>query len=260
MIDVKEVTVELSNWCPLNCIHCSTWYTPHYYNFDEYIIDTNNVINKTIDHVRSTPNIPIRIRFSGGDPLPFLSREIFEKMKNQCPNIVEWIITTSGAIPIIKLIDFVRQMETFKDRIVYRVSLYGNKKQHTNIVRNIICYDNSIATIEWLIKNKQTVELTTPIISFWHTFNVAMIARKYKISIRVAKLINTPAIRSMSQRRQLLIAKIIKILYNRIYLTCSLYGQCKTICDYPKSTVLATGNIIGCAIDKLSGEKKINCL
>lgn len=251
----KEVTVEISNWCPLDCIHCSTWYSPGYSYLNECIVGVDNIIDITIRHIRSTPNIPIRVRLSGGEPLPFLDRKIFEKMKEECPNITEWVITTSGSIPIIALEDFVRKMEKFEDKIIYRISLYGNKEQHTKVTRNFVSYDNSIRTIEWLASHGQNIEITTPIFGFGNTFNVVMVARKYRVPIRVAKLIGTPIIKPMSQKRQLLVAKINKILYNKIYLTCSLYGQCKNICDYPKSTVFATGKIIGCAVDKLSGIK-----
>lgn len=65
-------------------------------------------------------------------------------------------------------------------------------------------------------------------------------------------MISTPTVRSASQKRQLRIAKIMKILYRQIHITCNLYGDCKRRCDYPKSTIFATGKIIGYAIDKLS--------
>ena len=60
-------------------------------------------------------------------PLPFLNREIFEKMKKECSNIKEWIITASGFIQTIKLQDFVEQMKGFEDLKTNRISLYGNK-------------------------------------------------------------------------------------------------------------------------------------
>lgn len=250
-MEAKEVTVEISNWCPLSCVHCSTWHSPGYYYLEECAIDVDNIINKAIEYIKSEKS-PIRIRFSGGEPLPFLDRNIFENIKKECPKVVEWIITTSGSIPLVALENFVRSMEGFEDKIVYRISLYGNKKQHTKITRNFVSYDNSIKSLEWLTKHGEIVELTTPIFNFWNTFNVMITARKYRVPVRVAKLISTPTIKSASQRRQLLIAKIIRMLYHQIHITCSLYGQCKKVCDYPKSTIFATGKIIGCAIDKLS--------
>lgn len=247
----REVTVEISNFCILNCIHCSTWYSPDYYCIDSYVTDTDNVINKTIEHIKSEKG-PIRIRFSGGEPLLFLDIGMFKKIKRGCPNVTEWIVNTSGSIPLMIIKNFVRDMEGFEDIVVYRISLYGNKIQHTKITRSLVSYNNSIKTIEWLLKNGQIVELTTPIFSFYHLFNVMLTARKYGVPIRVTKLIGTPTVVSTSQKRQLCIAKIMKIFYHQIYLTCSLYGDCKRRCDYPKSTVLATGKIIGCAIDKMS--------
>lgn len=248
--NIKEVTIEISSWCPLNCRHCSTWFSGHYYSLEDYAIDIDSVIDKAIEYIKSE-NTSIRVRFSGGEPLPFLNRTMFDKIKIECPNIVEWVVTTSGSIPIIVLEDFIKQMEGFEYKIVYRISLYGNKKRHTEITRNYICY-NSIKTIEWLISHGYDVELTTPIFNFWNVFNVVIKARKYKIPVRFTKLISTPAIKAPSQRYQLLVARIMKILYRKVYLTCSLYGQCKKICEYPKSTILATTKVIGCAIDKLS--------
>jgi hypothetical protein len=138
------------------------------------------------------------------------------------------------------------------DNVTFRISLYGNREQHAKITRNLVCYDNSIKSIEWLICHNIPVEITTPVFGFWKVLNVIMTAKKYNVPVRLAKLIPTYTVKAPSQRDQLLIARIMKALYRNIYLTCSLYGKCGNgICDYPKSTVMATGKIIGCAISKL---------
>lgn len=142
-------------------------------------------------------------------------------------------------------------MKGFEDKIVYRISLYGNKRQHTIMTRNIVCYDNSIKTLEWLINNNYNVEFTTPIFSFKNVFNTIRTAKKYRVLVRLAKLISTPILKAPSQRYQLLVARIMRKIYGRVYLACSLYGRCKILCDYSKSTILATSKIIGCAIGKL---------
>lgn len=252
-IDLLEVTIEVTNWCPLNCIHCSTRYSPHYEG-EEYNVDIDKVVDDAIKYIK-TLNTPIRIRFSGGESLPFLGKKIFRKLKENCPNIKEWIITVSGATPVLITHTLIAALKEKTDdlginNLIFRISIYGNKKQHTEVTRNFVAYENSITNIEWLLDKNIRVELTSPIFGFWNTINVIRLARKYKVPVRLAKLISTPAIKSKDQKDQLKIAKIAKLLYKETYITCSLYG-CEATCDYPKSTVLATGEIIGCAIDKM---------
>jgi len=289
---IKEITIEMTNECPLECLHCSTKNSPFYVKgiekykkeYEEEIktADTlekhieviskwNNIYRKNFDiksdDLSSDQLIQIakdivdkdkksnyRIRFSGGEPMLILEQRHFNVL-NRCKNIKEFIINTSGY-------EGIKKFTVEKATIRYRFSVYGNKIQHEHmtVVRT---YNRLIRSIEEAIKMGYDVDFTCPVFEKSNVMNVIELAKKYNNRpIRLAKDIwysfGTVGIKGdiydsivhNDCKRQLTIAEECKKIYPLIDITCSLHGECHVMCDYPKLTVLATGKIIGCAVEK----------
>lgn len=243
---VTEITIEVTDKCPLRCVICSTRNSPLYENSE--ILSIDELIKKALDIVNSNLRTLYRIRFSGGEPLLALEEEHITPFTN-CLNVREIIVNTSGYLGI-KMLPSVK----------YRFSLYGNKQQHEGITLTEGSYDKLIESLESALYHGYDVDLTTPIFDKEYLTNVIEVAKKHDLWIRIAREIyygEFPLIKyddnmlmqlSIKSHRDVAIWG--KSVYPKINITCSLFGKCNELCDYPKISILANGKIIGCAIEK----------
>jgi hypothetical protein len=254
MIEFVEVTIELSTMCPYSCQHCSTWFSSYYdkdSDGETNELSVEKVIDIAIEYIKGLKGIPVVVRFSGGEPMIFLETQIFVKVLKECDNISGWIIATSGAM------SFKDKFKSYNTNfggvknLSYRMSLYGNKEEHTLIMRNYEAFDYLIENADILKNANIPFEFSTPIFFPSGVYHAVQIGKQFGVPVRLFRLLATPNVEPLHQVKQLWISRCAHLLYKKAYLTCSLYGECKTRCAYPKATVLATGKIIGCAMYKM---------
>jgi MoaA/NifB/PqqE/SkfB family radical SAM enzyme len=251
---IKEITVEIGTECPLNCLHCSTRLSPLYKSVNNWhpdiLVETANKV------IKDDPMSEYNIRFSGGEPMKFLQQKHFDML--ELPNVRDLIITTSGYLGIE---DF--DLDYFNEHIIYRFSLYGNKKQHDMMTNTPGSYIRLLSSLEEAQSLGLRTELTTPITSMSMLLNVADVAYNHnKIPIRVARLVKYRNANDVASiEHQLLLAKELQSIYHNVDITCSLLNPtgCNPLksCSDRKITVLATGKIIGCAVEKRGAVQKL---
>ena len=249
---MKEITIELTSECPLRCVHCSTKNSPFYNKSID--LDTDKLITIAKNIIDKDPKSKYRVRFSGGEPMLVLEQRHFNVL-NWCKNIKEFVINTSGY-------EGIKKFNVQNASIMYRFSVYGNKSQHEGITL-VKTYRRLIRSIEDAIQMGYKVEFTSPVMQMKNILNIIELAKKYNnIPIRLAKEIwynfGTAGIKGniynnivkSDCERQLKIAEKCKKIYPFINISCSLYGECHKLCQYPKITILANGKLIGCAVEK----------
>ena len=226
-IEGKELTIELSYRCPLECIHCSSVNIPGEL--------TKLKIFDSIEKVK-----PDFLRISGGEPLvhDLENLGIFESG-------LKIIMQTTGIGETRYLTDF--------DIEVVRFSIYGNKKFH-NYITQRCSYDTTIKVLEDCIdRSNSEVQLTTPIFRKNPLNDVINLAENLGVSVRIAKLLphgrakNIPKF-VLSQNEQINIASEY-LDYPNIIVTDSLLES--HICNVKyKFTLLPSGEIKSCVAGK----------
>lgn len=229
----KELLLEISYKCNLNCIHCSS-----------VGIDSDCKIKiEDIPKLVNLDEIEI-VRISGGEPL--LNEDLLDYAKYFYDNDVRVVLQTNGTCQI-------------KDEIYYNVdeiwfSLYGNEVIHNSITMSK-SYKDLIENIDYSSFNVEDIVIQSPVFNRLQIESV--ISEMEKISetigddlkLRLFALLNQGRCNiALPLEEQIGIANKIKNRYSNIDITCSLD---ESKCNYENKLVLKPdGSLINCASHK----------
>jgi radical SAM protein with 4Fe4S-binding SPASM domain len=155
------VSIDLSNRCNLNCIHCR--------NNKTKITELN--YNKIIELINELENLEIfHLSFSGGEP--FLHPEIYEILEYaQKLNFPKITITTNCVF-----IDRSKISKLDRTKIRFAISLDGPKDIH-NLIRGKDVFDNVKENISYLVADK-----------FYIMLNCTLMKQNYKYFDDIIKI------------------------------------------------------------------------
>jgi len=176
-MSMKDLTIEITDKCSLNCIHCST------NSKDKDIFIPKERVKEILDEFTDFD----RIRLSGGEPfehpdLDEILKEIKEKGKKTM--ILSSGVYKENEIPK----NLLKSAKQYNSEIVF--SIYGNKEIH-NHVCNFNAYDSLIKSVNTTNELKipfsfQTVAMKTTLDSLE---DIVKYARKFGSNLHILRFI-----------------------------------------------------------------------
>lgn len=221
----KELLLEISYKCNLNCIHCSS-------------IGINPKCKIKIKDIAKLVNLDEigSVRISGGEPS--LVPDLLEYIKFFKDRNIKMILQTNGTDSNIwhKNIDEIW------------ISLYGSEDIHDFITMKNI-YSQVIETINALKDYTDNIVIQSPIFNDYQLWSVMRESDRLDLKLRLFALLNQGRCRfAFSIDEQKRIYHNNKETYNNVELTCSLDDK---KCDYESKLVLKPdGSLFNCASHK----------
>jgi len=249
---MKDLTIEITDKCSLNCVHCST----NSENKDIFI--SKERVNEILDEFADFN----RIKLSGGEPFehPDLD-EILEEIKQKGKKTM---ILSSGVyegheIPK----NLLKSVKQYNSEIAF--SIYGNKEIHNQIC-NFNAYDSLIKSVNTTNELKipfsfQTVAMKTTLDSLE---DIVKHARKFGSNLHLLRFIKqgrgeTNSNYSLNKKE---ISELIKLSENlgreyfvNITLGCSLKEKECTV-GKGKFAIAVNGDRIYCSALKYNNKNK----
>lgn len=234
---IDELTIELNNYCPQNCIFCSSK------NCD--LIPTNKPVILEFEDIMLAIRLfnPDTVRFSGGEPLKRADMlDKFTKLLYLCYD-VEMILTTSGYLyeNLLKHSKYnpnwILPIDSLGRLDKIRISILGFEGTHNYLTGKDDAWDRVMKTLEILFDVYDgEIEITAPAVSEEQVTEVKQVANYFNLETRITGLVPPeemcrPNLNSVDNEQ------------------CSLGGE---KCKYNKKRlILPNFKIINCAVEKL---------
>jgi radical SAM protein with 4Fe4S-binding SPASM domain len=173
--DLKELKIEVTYYCPLACIHCSS---------DAHIL--NNIAmtrNKCFEIIKEAQKMGVKtIAFSGGEPLTWVG---LEEAVDYCNiNNIETTIYTSGNCDNLE-----NKLSKLSSKGLKRAvfSLYSDEeKEHIRITRKKDSFKNTLRAID--IANKNGIDSEIHFVAMKMNYSRLPEVAKLSKDIRVKKI------------------------------------------------------------------------
>ncbi len=231
----KELLLELSYNCNLNCIHCSSIECKDKLNLDQVKEILKDVIND-IEYVR----------ISGGEPL--LNKDLPCYINWFKENNVRIILQTNGTL--IKSLN----TELLSNINEFWISLYGGYDIHDFITCNV-SYNKTLYFIKNIME-KNKVIIQSPVFNISQMKSLSVQMKELNLPLRLFSLLNHgKCTMALLIEEQIELAELMKDLYKKTVITCSLD---KSKCNFENKLVLKPdGKLFNCASHK---QNKILCI
>ena len=197
----KELLLEISYDCNLNCLHCSS--VNCFGKIEVSDLDGFDSIIKEIDIVR----------LSGGEAL--LNHDLIDYVDYFYDRGIKIILQTNGSIEI--------PVDVYNKLHMIYLSLYSNEQTHNFITRNDYSFKDCIDKI----KRYSNIVLCSPMFSIYNSINLIEIAMKYDLYIRFTSLLNHGKCNFAEPiESQIAFYNLVSKQWDKIIPHCSLTGEC----------------------------------
>jgi len=260
-----ELTIELTNKCLNNCIHCSSDAGERCARF----LPLDRIYD-VIDEIK-----PEKIILSGGEPLlyPFLN-ELLPNIANKG----KLVLDSCGNIPRGILENLDDKIKLFSE--VY-LSIFFLDDGNELITRNNISF--SLIFLIWYLRNRANVWINTPVFNENQIIDIPSLCFNFGVPVHILKLLNRGRARNipilpLEKQRRIAIAivdqldpvrarqrppsflchHVAEVLPEDIEILSSIHDRCKISHSLMQSecramqkrTLLVNGTLIGCVAGK----------